>query len=1157
MKNTEDFPSVAVSPPLEDPRVLQAVEEYLAVRQAGRGPERHEFLARYPEIAATLADCLDGLEFIQAAAPSLREASVGLSDTSLTGDVQPEAPLGDYRLVREIGRGGMGVVYEAVQMSLGRRVALKVLPFAATLDAKHLQRFKNEAQAAAQLQHQNIVPIYGVGCERGIHYYAMQYIDGQTAADLIRQLRRQDLAKRVEDNTPPESPSDSALQTTRLYTPAVLAADTSPRTAAVVSTEQSSREPAFFRTMAGLGIQAAEALEHAHQFGVLHRDIKPANLMVDLRGNLWITDFGLAHCQNQAGLTMTGDLIGTLRYMSPEQAMARRTLIDHRTDIYSLGATLYELLTLKPVFDGLDRQELLRQIAFEEPHAPSYWNKAIPAELETVVLKAMAKHPDERYATAGELANDLRRYLDDKAILAKRPTLGQKIRRWSRRHKGVMRTALLSAFILLGTVAAVASLAALRLEKEEQATRRQLQLTQRAESQATRRLYASLLAQARAGRLSRRRGQRFGSLEVLVEAVNLAREMNLPEKDFLDLRNETIACLALPDVRIAREWDGWPADSAHLDFDTALERYVRTDREGGVSICRVADGTILGRFASSLASPWPRLSPDGSFLTLSTSSRCELWKLDGRWPVVLVPELDCVAHDFSPDGRRVAFVQRDGTIGLYDSASGQCVRRLKAGSSPVAFAAFHPDGRQLALSHAQGVQLRDLDTGAIRKDLHQPGAERLVWHPKGRTLAVVSSDQGIHLWDVAAPRKVAELRRWKNGGLQIAFNHAGDLLASYGWEHMLRLWDPRTGLELFHTPARFPGMSLRFGSDDRLLAADIEDNMLRLWEIALGRECRRLIQNPALGQAPYGPFAVRPDGQVLAACTPGGFGLWDLRAGEQLTSVTVSPPLDDILFEPSGALLTGGPSGIFRWPFQADPASGRAVRLGSPRRLPLPGTSRTQIATSLDGRVMASADREGGWVLHVDRPDRPIQLKPHEDARAVAVSPDGSWVATGSQHGTGAKVWDARTGRLEKELLSGEDWVRVSFSPDGRWLATRGKGLRLWAVGSWQQGPSLGGIPGAAFAFSPVEKLLATETGHGTLRLVDPDTGQEYARLEDPDQVRVAWICFTPDGTRLLTTGAGSGAWIRVWDLREIRRQLAAMGLDWNLPSYPPPGKNE
>jgi hypothetical protein len=190
--------------------------------------------------------------------------------------------------------------------------------------------------------------------------------------------------------------------------------------------------------VARLGIQAAEALEHAHQLGVVHRDVKPGNLLVDERGSLWVADFGLAQFQNDARLTQTGDLVGTLRYMSPEQALAKRVVVDHRTDVYSLGATLYELLTLRPVFPGGDRQELLRQIAFEEPQPPRKVKRAIPAELETIVLKALEKNPADRYATAEELGADLRRFLEDRPILARRPGLAERARKWSRRHPTVV-----------------------------------------------------------------------------------------------------------------------------------------------------------------------------------------------------------------------------------------------------------------------------------------------------------------------------------------------------------------------------------------------------------------------------------------------------------------------------------------------------------------------------------------------------------------------------------------------------------------------------------------------------------------------------------------------------------------------------------------------
>jgi tetratricopeptide (TPR) repeat protein len=324
-------------------------------------------------------------------------------------------------------------------------VALKVLPFAAALDSRQLQRFKNEAQAAAQLHHTNIVPVFGVGCERGVHYYAMQFIDGQTVAALIAQLRQQ--------NAPaPTSvkPSKPVGEPTVAYTPTyVTSAAPSTVQAAAVSTQHSVRSAAYFRTVARLGVQAAEALDHAHQLGVVHRDVKPANLLVDERGTLWVTDFGLAHVQSQAGLTMSGDLVGTLRYMSPEQALAQRVVIDHRTDVYSLGATFYELLTLQPAFGGTDRQELLRQIAFEEPKPPRRLNRAIPAELEVITLKALEKNPAERYATARELADDLERFLRDEPIRARRPTLLQRARKWSRRHRPVVWSAAVVLLLVL------------------------------------------------------------------------------------------------------------------------------------------------------------------------------------------------------------------------------------------------------------------------------------------------------------------------------------------------------------------------------------------------------------------------------------------------------------------------------------------------------------------------------------------------------------------------------------------------------------------------------------------------------------------------------------------------------------------------------------
>jgi serine/threonine protein kinase len=386
---------------------------------------------------------LDALDLFQSAAP--RVHSLG---RPVSADSPPAEPLGDYRIVRELGRGGMGVVYEAVQMSLGRRVALKVLPFAAALDAKQLQRFKHEAQAAAQLHHTNIVPVYAVGCERGVHYYAMQLIEGQNLAELIAQMR---------SPAPAASPRPQAVAELPPTSPYPPPDTTAPATvnsvAAEFSTQRATRSAAFFRTAAGLAVQAAEALEHAHQFGVIHRDIKPANLLVDARGNVWITDFGLAQFHTGAGLTRTGDLLGTLRYMSPEQAAGQGASLDARTDVYSLGATFYELLTLEPLFGSGDPQRLLRQILDDEPRPPRAVAPSIPPELETIVLKAVSKNAADRYATAQEFADDLRRFLDDRPILARRPTLAQRARKWARRHPSFI-----GAGIVLLVLVAIGSL---------------------------------------------------------------------------------------------------------------------------------------------------------------------------------------------------------------------------------------------------------------------------------------------------------------------------------------------------------------------------------------------------------------------------------------------------------------------------------------------------------------------------------------------------------------------------------------------------------------------------------------------------------------------------------------------------------------------------
>jgi serine/threonine protein kinase/tetratricopeptide (TPR) repeat protein len=413
-------------PDADDLLVGRVAEEINASLAAGREPDLDGLAARFPHRAGEFPELVRALMLLHRLGP----------DT----DPAPPRQLGDYRIVREVGRGGMGVVYEAEQVSLKRRVALKVLPLAGVLDPRRLQRFRHEAQAAAQLHHPHIVPVFGVGCAHAVHYYAMQFIEGQTLADVVRDLG-------TSAGLVTESPDGTNTEADRSGGPL--------------------REtgPAFFRTVARLGVQVAEALDYAHQVGVVHRDVKPANLMLDGRGHVWVTDFGLARWPGEAGLSQSGDLVGTLRYMSPEQASARRELVDHRADVYGLGATLYELLTLEPVFAGHDRPELLRQIASEEPRPCRRVNPAVPADLETIVLKALGKAPAERYVTAQEMADDLGRFLDHRPILARRPTWGERGRKWVRRHPAVVWSA--AAMLVMATAALTVSTVLITRERNE------------------------------------------------------------------------------------------------------------------------------------------------------------------------------------------------------------------------------------------------------------------------------------------------------------------------------------------------------------------------------------------------------------------------------------------------------------------------------------------------------------------------------------------------------------------------------------------------------------------------------------------------------------------------------------------------------------------
>ncbi len=411
-------------------------EEFAQRCRSGGCPSITQYSQQYPELADEIREVFPAIAMMEQL--SRKEETIRADSRRLVEINRHMVDrLGDYRIVRVIGRGGMGIVYEAVQESLGRTVAVKVLTANIVNQPKHLKRFVREAQAAAMLHHTNIVPVFGVGHDNDLHYYVMQYIDGVGFDQLIDQRRRQ--AVNGTDATPAESRATAQSSGT---SPA-------PRGSAGTTTGTHFS----WRQIAEYGVQISRAVDYAHRQGILHRDIKPANLLVDTHGTVWVTDFGLAKVFGDEGLTQSGDVFGTVRYMAPEQFEGRS---DEASDIYSVGLTLYELATLQPAFREEDTKKLMLRITQQGVPHPRVISPSIPLDLETIILKASAFDPPHRYATAGELAEDLRRFLDGEPIIARRTSTLRRMWRWSRRNPALAALSGLSLLLLL-LVAIVAS----------------------------------------------------------------------------------------------------------------------------------------------------------------------------------------------------------------------------------------------------------------------------------------------------------------------------------------------------------------------------------------------------------------------------------------------------------------------------------------------------------------------------------------------------------------------------------------------------------------------------------------------------------------------------------------------------------------------------
>lgn len=472
-------------------------EEFLDRKRRGEQPTLREYVERYPELADDIQDLFPALLMME----DLGESSGGTTG-SLTADHGAAVGvrlqrLGDYRILREIGRGGMGVVYEAEQESLGRRVALKVLSASSLLDPKQVRRFEREAKAAARLHHTNIVPVFGVCRQDGHHYFVMQFIAGLgldvvlddlrrlrggksearpaaeasrvaglTAADVTRSL----LTGRFAADGPPgdgsvTEPFDDAAPAAANGPPAD--SGFSPAVLPGLSELSASSDPdrQFYRSVARIGIQVAEALEYANLQGILHRDVKPSNLLLDNHGNVGVADFGLAKTAEADDLTHTGDILGTVRYMAPERFSGH---CDARSDVYSLGLTLYELVALRPAYEAADRHTLIDRVLHEEPERLKKRSPGVPRDLETIIAKATARDPAGRYTTAAALAEDLRRFVEDRPIRARRTSPVEQLARWCRKNPLIASSIGLAAMALV----AVAVMALLHANRQAEANKR-------------------------------------------------------------------------------------------------------------------------------------------------------------------------------------------------------------------------------------------------------------------------------------------------------------------------------------------------------------------------------------------------------------------------------------------------------------------------------------------------------------------------------------------------------------------------------------------------------------------------------------------------------------------------------------------------------------
>ncbi len=1098
------------------------VAEFIDRCDRGEAVDAAEFAHGDPELAKRLQECLAGFGWLERALSGSDVHSVSETETRL-----PES-IGEYNIIRELGRGGMGVVYEAVHQGLGRRVALKVLFDSSIRGGSARERFLREARTAASLHHTNIVPVFDAGSADGHLYFAMQLIEGESLEELASKSHNPHAAS---------------------FTPFTLNSQTTAEGSGTLSNHRTSLKA---QHLARLGLQAAEALAYAHAHGVVHRDIKPSNLILDQSGTLWVADFGLARRPEDTSVTASGARVGTPRYMSPEQASAQWDALDARTDVYSLGVTLYELLTGQPVFSESTPQELYLQILRMEPARPRRLNPRIPRDLETIVIKAMAKRPADRYRSAQELADDLRRFLAHEPVRARLiGPLGRTIR-WCRREPLVATVTLVALFTLATVV--VAFQVNLKSERDQAID---------AKIEAQIQLADSLFHRARAERNSPDFGRRWLSLDLLKQSGKI--------KPRPELSVESIRALEIIDVRRTHDLGVLGGPVSAVAFDRTSPRLALAVNGGdGPAVCLWDRGTesIIERLAVPAAVQTVAFSPDGRRLAAATDRHICLWELDSKKMHVIpgvAPAMTSLT--FSSDSQRLFGFA--GGLCVWDASSGKLESKLVEGEIEIGLIAISGDGATLAASvtnpEMSGPEiarwslpdLRPLEPIRIREQRPDPlaaalGVLALAASPAGNTIAASCGDSRIRLWDIETGKPLGVLEGHRVPATSLAFTEGGDcLISTDGFE--VKLWEVHDCIELAtlirpdsSTVGSLTGLAI---SGDGIIATAGDRG--QLWELsvpkfhhvfarqrdsiqnlAMSRDGRRLawgsnrrlmVSNWPDGRVPNEwPIAVNGD----AAATFCG----DDRRIAVVGSGTRSIKIFDV----------GSGECSAEWP--CEPAS--------------------VVASTSDGRELLVAHTDGiirRWSCTSGQVT--AALAGHVGpVNQLAISPNGRWLAAATRNVSDTQsrtlhVWDLLSGKLAWS----EDAHRtvafgVAFTPDSRRLASCGdRTVKVWDVVSGDRIASYSGPmqPVRRVAYNSEGTMFAACSADGHMFIWDATSGKLMADLTSRASGSLAGVLFSPDDQWVLGCGgpfrwthSGPGA-IEGWNLKDLRRELSELGMAW------------